>query len=91
MIKIKFIPKYFPVILLPLYWIWFLLYYIFGSIIYLIMTIFSPFKTKENIIDFYMKKQSKLERNLTLDEEIKEEVDEEASSSEVEDEPDIRF
>ena len=89
MIKIKFIPKYFPVILLPLYWIWFLLYYIFGSIIYLIMTVFSPFKTKENIIDFYMKKQSKLERNLTLDE--KEEDEEESINKEEEDEPDIRY
>ena len=89
MIKIKFIPKYFPVILLPLYWIWFLLYYIFGSIIYLIMTVFSPFKTKENIIDFYMKKQSKLERNLTLDEKVEDE--EESSNMEEENELDIRY
>lgn len=89
MIKVKFIPKYFPIILLPLYWIWFLLYYIFGSLIYLIMLIFSPFKTKEKVIDFYKKKASSLDRNLK--EEKKEETEEVKVDQEEEDELDIRY
>ena len=94
MIKVKFIPKYFPIILLPLYWLWFLLYYIFGSLIYLIMIIFSPFKTKENIIDFYKKKSTSLDRNLKLDkqeEDSEEDSEEDTQDQEKEDELDIRF
>lgn len=97
MIKVKFIPKYFPIVLLPLYWVWFLLYYIFGSLIYLVMIIFSPFKTKDNIIDFYKKKASSLDRNLKeekIKEEDKQEVDKQEEvkkDQEEEDELDIRF
>ena len=90
MIKVKFIPKYFPIILLPLYWLWFLLYYIFGSLIYLIMIIFSPFKTRENIIDFYKKKSTSLDRNLKLDKQ-EEEKEEDKKDQEKEDELDIRY
>lgn len=90
MITIKFVPKYFPVILLPLYWIWYLLYYIFGSLIYLIMIIFSPLKTKENIIDFYTKKSTSLDRNLKLDKQ-EEEVEEDTQDQEEEDGLDIRY
>ena len=75
MIKVKFIPKYFPIVLLPLYWVWFLLYYIFGSLIYLVLMIFSPFKTKDNIIDFYKKKASSLDRNLKEDDEQEETIE----------------
>ena len=93
MIKVKFIPKYFPIVLLPLYWVWFLLYYIFGSLIYLVMLIFSPFKTKDNIIDFYKKKASSLDRNLKEDEEQEETIEQEEvkKDQEEEDELDIRF
>ena len=89
MIKVKFIPKYFPIVLLPLYWVWFLLYYIFGSLIYLIMLIFSPFKTKDNIIDFYKKKASSLDRNLKEDEKQEETIEQEEVKVDQEEEDEL--
>lgn len=50
MIKLKFIPDYFPIILMPLYWIFFLCFYIIYLPIYGLVLLFSPFRSKKSLI-----------------------------------------
>jgi|GEM_PF-1617428 hypothetical protein len=56
MIKIKFIPDFFPIVLLPLYWIFFLSFYIVYLPIYFFVLLFSPWRSKKSLVSFYSKK-----------------------------------
>ena len=56
MIKIKFIPDFFPIVLLPLYWIFFLSFYIVYLPVYFFVWLFSPWRSKKSLISFYAKK-----------------------------------
>ncbi len=73
MIKLKFIPDYFPIILMPLYWIFFLCFYIIYLPIYGLVLLFSPFRSKKSLIRYYSKHFSKEKRDLNGKEEKKDE------------------
>lgn len=71
MIKLKFIPPYFPVLLLPIYWIYFLCFYIVYIPFHLICWIFSPWRSDKKTYQLYLEKTSKTERDLSVEEEEK--------------------
>lgn len=64
MIKLPFKPDYFPVLLLPVYWIYFLCFYIGYLPIYVLIVLFSPWKSDKRAYAFYMKKTSAEKRSL---------------------------
>lgn len=72
MIKLKFIPEFFPVLLLPLYWLFLLSFYIFYLPIYFFIWLFSPYKSKKSLKAYYSRKAKKDKR--TLEYQSKEDV-----------------
>ena len=64
MIKLKFIPAYFPWTLLPLYWIFFISFYILYLPCYLLVWIFSPYRSDKSYKKYYSRKMSQTKRNL---------------------------
>ena len=67
MIKLKFIPPYFPVLLLPVYWLYFLCFYLVYLPFYLLCLLFSPWNHKKSLTAIYMKKTSNNKRNLNVE------------------------
>jgi len=65
MVKLKFLPDYFPFLLLPVYWISWLCFYIGYLPFYLVILLLSPYKSKKDLVAFYEKKASKVKRDLT--------------------------
>lgn len=72
-IKLKFLPDYFPLILYPFYWLFLLSFYILYIPIYIIIWLFSPYKSKRSLIRYYNRKASKSNR-VIVDEEMKEDT-----------------
>ena len=68
MIKLPFLPTFFPVLLLPLYWVLiFIPYYLGFFPIYLVKVLFSPYCKTDALYKDYLRKHSKDKRNLTYD------------------------
>ena len=68
MVKLKFVPDYFPILLLPVYWIFWICFYIGYLPVFSIVLLFSPYRSKKDLLAFYEKKASKVKRDLTYDE-----------------------
>lgn len=64
MIKLKFIPDFFPIVLLPLYWFFLLCFYLFYIPIFFFIWLFSPYKSKKSLKAFYLRKAKKDQRKL---------------------------
>jgi hypothetical protein len=64
MIKLPFIPDFFPVLMLPLYWVYFLCFYLWYLPVLLIVRLFTPYRSKEAAYAYYMKKHSEDQRSL---------------------------
>lgn len=73
MIKLKFIPAYFPWTLLPLYWLFFFSFYLLYIPCYLLVLFFSPYKSDKSYKKYYGRKMSKTKRNLIHKEKEKKE------------------
>ena len=72
-VKLSFLPAFFPVVLLPFYWIFFLLFYIFYLPVYFVLWIFSPYRYRKSRIKPFEKKPSCIKRDLTSKTVAKEE------------------
>jgi hypothetical protein len=64
MVKLPFMPDYFPVVLLPLYWVFWLCFYIGYLPVYLLVLLFSPYRNEKALYAFYERKASKAKRDL---------------------------
>ena len=64
MVKLPFMPDYFPVLLLPLYWVFWLCFYVGYLPLYLVILLFSPYRDEKSLYAFYQRKASKVKRDL---------------------------
>jgi hypothetical protein len=69
MVKLPFLPSYFPVLLLPLYWLFFIAFYVGYLPVYLILVLFSPFKDTKSVLALYQSKSSKAKREFCYSDE----------------------
>jgi hypothetical protein len=64
MIKLPFKPEFFPILLLPLYWLYFLCFYLWYIPFYFVVWLFSPYRSSETLYKDYLKKHSKDKRSM---------------------------
>jgi hypothetical protein len=64
-VKLSFLPAFFPVVLLPFYWIFFLLFYIFYLPVYFVLWIFSPYRSRKSRTKVFEGKTSDVKRDLS--------------------------
>jgi hypothetical protein len=64
-VRLQFLPPYFPVGLLPLYWLFFLLFYIFYLPVYLVLWLFSPYRSRKSRSKVFEAKTSDVKRDLS--------------------------
>ena len=56
MIKLSALPDFFPVLLLPIYWIFWLAFYLFYLPVYFFIWLFNPFRSKKTALAYYSRK-----------------------------------
>lgn len=62
MISLALVPDFFPVLLLPLYWIFWLSFYLFYCPVYFFIWIFSPYRSRKTALAYYSRKAKKDKR-----------------------------
>ncbi len=76
MIRLSFVPDYFPVLLLPFYWVFWVCFYVVYLPVYGISLLLSPWRSRESALRYYRRKAGKDARCLEWEkEEGKEEGD----------------
>lgn len=68
MIRLPFIPTYFPLLLLPVYWVYWLCFYVFYIPIYFLIWLFSPYSPRKSEDDPFAKRPSKMPRTMEVEE-----------------------
>ena len=59
MIRLSALPDFFPVLLLPIYWIFWLAFYLFYLPVYFFIWLFNPFRSKKTTLAYYSRKAKK--------------------------------
>lgn len=62
MISLALVPDFFPVLLLPIYWIFWLSFYLFYCPVYFFIWIFSPYRSRKTALAYYSRKAKKDKR-----------------------------
>ena len=62
MIKLSALPDFFPVLLLPIYWIFWLAFYLFYLPVYFFIWLFNPFRSKKTALAYYSRKAKRDKR-----------------------------
>lgn len=71
MIRLPFLPRFFPVLLLPLWWVFLLCFYSFYLPLMLLTWIFSPWSPRKSESDPYRKRTRDIKRSMESDREKK--------------------
>lgn len=64
MIKLRFVPEFFPIVLLPLWWVFLLCFYVVYLPVYLLVLLFSPWRSRKSLVAFYSRKASEDKREV---------------------------
>lgn len=64
MIRLPFVPSYFPILLMPVWWVFFICFYLFYLPFYLLSWLLSPWSPRRSDSDPYRRRYSRVERNL---------------------------
>ena len=64
MVRLPFLPSYFPVLLMPLWWVFWLCFYVFYLPFYLLSWLFSPWSPRRSELDPFRRRPSKERRDL---------------------------
>lgn len=65
MVRLPFFPDYFPVLLLPLYWVFWFCFYVWYLPFYALVILFSPYRSSKRLYEFYQRRFSKVKRDLS--------------------------
>lgn len=68
MVKLKFVPRGFPVLLLPLWWVFLLCFYLVYLPCWLLLLLFSPYAPGRDPASFYARRAGKDKRTLRYSE-----------------------
>lgn len=64
MIRLPFVPRYFPVLLVPVWWLFLLCFYLFYVPVYFLCWIFSPWSPRKSEADPFRVRASKKKRTM---------------------------
>ena len=89
MIKLSALPDFFPVLLLPIYWIFWLAFYLFYLPVYFFIWLFNPFRSKKTALAYYSRKAKRDKRLVEYSQEKSTRMDgstgQDATSDDLED------
>ena len=74
MIKLRFVPEFFPIVLLPLWWVFLLCFYVVYLPVYLLVLLFSPWRSRKSLVAFYSRKASEDKREVRYSDSGKEDA-----------------
>lgn len=64
MIRLRFIPDYFPVLLLPFYWVFWICFYMVYLPVYGLSLLLSPWRSRKSAVRYYQRHAGKDGRTL---------------------------
>lgn len=73
MIRLPFVPPYFPILLMPVWWVFWLCFYLFYLPVYFLTWLFSPYSPRKSDLDPYRKRYSSVKRNMDPEKKKEEE------------------
>lgn len=65
MLRLPFLPEFFPVLLLPLWWVFLLCFYVVYLPVYFVLWLFSPWRSRKDLVAFYSRKASSDSRTVS--------------------------
>lgn len=68
MIRLKFVPRGFPILLLPLWWLFLLCFYLVYLPCWLLLLLFSPYGPRKDPASFYARRAARDVRTLRYSE-----------------------
>ena len=68
MVRLKFVPRGFPVLLLPLWWVFLLCFYLFYLPCWAVLLLFSPWSPRKDPASYYARRAVKDRRTVRYSE-----------------------
>ncbi len=82
MIRLKLVPEFFPIVLLPLWWVFLLCFYVVYLPVYLLVLLLSPWRSRKSLVAFYSRKASEDKREVRYSDSGKGDAEKDAEEGE---------